>query len=247
MRYLVFTRSFALASLWPSARTRPHLSGWVLWDLCTATSADSSNMVCTSRRSRSSVSPNPMPELVSILCDHNILYDQSLFFSLPRRYVGKSPPASGARLHQHLRPSASRRNLRQAQGPRDDGKAAGDQLSTTPCHRERRPAGKIQVLVNYETTWYRSNRAAYDLSTTRHTWRDSQSRGARWPPRPRRKLMCSRNSSPGSMIPSSTARARSTISDATAPILMTWLMDGQPARVGHRGHQRIKPDILRRG
>ena len=24
-------------------------------------------------------------------------------------------------------------------------------------------AGKIQVLVNYETTWYRSNRAAYDL------------------------------------------------------------------------------------
>ena len=24
-------------------------------------------------------------------------------------------------------------------------------------------AGKIQVVVNYETTWYRSNRAAYDL------------------------------------------------------------------------------------
>jgi len=24
-------------------------------------------------------------------------------------------------------------------------------------------AGKIQVLVNYETTWYRSNRAVYDL------------------------------------------------------------------------------------
>src|SRR3989442_2674534 len=24
-------------------------------------------------------------------------------------------------------------------------------------------AGKIQVLVNYETTWYRSNQAAYDL------------------------------------------------------------------------------------
>ena len=44
--------------------------------------------------------------------------------------------------------------------------------------------GKIQVLVNYETTWYRSNHAAYDLVHEKSDRRHSQSRRPRRPSGP---------------------------------------------------------------
>jgi len=43
-----------------------------------------------------------------------------------------------------------------------DGETALAVLKTAG-HREGRAHGKIQVLVNYETSWYRSNHAANDL------------------------------------------------------------------------------------
>jgi len=54
-------------------------------------------------------------------------------------------------------------DLRAVWRARDDGKAAGGQFRRCTAIEKAARAGKIQVLVNYETTWYRSNQAAYDL------------------------------------------------------------------------------------
>ena len=73
-------------------------------------------------------------------------------------------------LHKHLRPSPRGRGLRPARSSRDDGKAFGGQHRGRIGDRKGSASGRIQVLVNYETTWYPSNRAAYDLVTRTANW-----------------------------------------------------------------------------
>ena len=77
--------------------------------------------------------------------------------------------------------------------------------------------GKIQVLVNYETSWYRSNHAAYDLVHDESDWRHSQSG------RPRRSSGAEGNQCTARILglaqrsQARMAAERSTTSAATAP------------------------------
>ena len=75
--------------------------------------------------------------------------------------------------------------------------------------------GNIQVLVNYETTWYASNRAVYDAVKARHARaraQDGRARRASRSPGDRRPAGVPRAGSP---TPSSTAAAPSPTSAAT--------------------------------
>lgn len=106
-------------------------------------------------------------------------------------------------------------------------------------------AGKIQVLVNYETTWYSSNRAAYDL-VHEHALGDI------------RKVVVH----DGHSGPKEIGVGREFLSWLTDPKLngggalfdfgcygadlMTWLMDGQRPQTVTAITQQIKPEIYPR-
>ena len=77
--------------------------------------------------------------------------------------------------------------------------------------------GKIHVLVNYETTWYRSNHAAYDLVQDGALGGSARS-SCTTAIVARRKSASSLSFWNGLPIPSSTVVARSSTSAATAPI-----------------------------
>ena len=77
-------------------------------------------------------------------------------------------------------------------------------------------AGGIPVLVNYETTWYRSNGAAYELVHQGRSGRSARSSSTTGT-RDRRRSASARRSSPGSRIRSETAAAPCSTSAATAP------------------------------
>jgi len=74
----------------------------------------------------------------------------------------------------------------------------------------------IPVVVNYETTWYRSNRAAYDLVHD-HSIGEIRKVVVHDGHPARKKSTSNPNFSLGSTTPNSTVPARCSTSDATAP------------------------------
>jgi predicted dehydrogenase len=76
--------------------------------------------------------------------------------------------------------------------------------------------GKIQVLVNYETSWYRSNHAAYNMVHDKSIG-DIRKVVVHDGHQGRKKSTYSPNSWPGSTTPGSMAAERSMTSAAMAP------------------------------
>ena len=89
--------------------------------------------------------------------------DSSLFFKDVATMLDRSKARRSGIVHQHLRSSGRGGSVRRAKDRRDDGKAAGRQHGSRSCHSEGRGSVGIQVIVNYETTWYPSHALIWDV------------------------------------------------------------------------------------
>ena len=117
----------------------------------------------------------------------------------PRPAARRGEARGGRDVHQHLRPSRGRRGGGDAAHPRDDGEAAGGRAwSTRGASGAPRTSGGIQVIVNYETTWYPSHAAIWKLVQRAARPRARSARWSRWTAiRARRRSTCGRSSSRG--------------------------------------------------
>jgi len=96
--------------------------------------------------------------------------------------------------------------------------------------------------VNYETTWYRSNHAAYDRVHDHSMGAVAQSRGARWPSRPQGNRSGTRISS---WLTDPKLNGGGALFDfgCYGADLSTWLMDGRRPDTVTALTQQIKPDV----